>query len=82
MPELILTLESINKKDMDDKKFMAKLKGIDFEEDSNNQGPSFDDIRRKALGIDASGDDVVSLQGALAAEAGFGIGSGLGYSKE
>jgi hypothetical protein len=82
MPELVLTLESINKKDMEEKKFFAKLKGIDLDEEGSNQGQTFDDVRRKALGIDASGDDVVSLQGVLAHEAGFGVGAGLGYSKE
>jgi len=43
---------------------------------------TFEDIQRKALGINASGDDILSLQGPLAASAGFGIGAGLGYSKE
>lgn len=82
MPELILTLESIQKKDGENRKFLATLQGVDFGEESSNNGPTFDDIRRKALGIEASGDDVVSLQGALANEAGFGIGAGLGYSRE
>jgi len=46
------------------------------------KGTTFEDIKRKALGITASGDDVVSLQGSFAQDAGFGIGMGLGYSKE
>jgi len=33
------------------------------------------------LGINANADDVVSLQGQFASEAGFGVGMGLGYVK-
>ena len=81
MPELIQTLKSIQKVEEDKRKFQAMLQGVNLEEE-NKQGPTFDDIRRRALGIEASGDDIVSLQGQLAAEAGFGVGQGLGYSKE
>ena len=85
MPELIQTLKSFKKQKSEDRKFTASLKGIDLdvdEEDSEPQGKTFDDVKRKALGIEASGDDIVSLQGSLAAQAGFGIGAGLGYTKE
>ena len=40
---------------------------------------SFDDVKRRALGITADRDDVLSLQGDMAASSGFGIGLGLGY---
>jgi hypothetical protein len=85
MPELIQTLKSFKKQKSEDRKFTASLKGIDLdldEEDAGTQGKTFDDIQRKALGITASGDDVVSLQGKFAEQAGFGIGAGLGYTKE
>jgi len=83
MPELLSTLEAIRKKDHNDKKFQASLKGVDIGEyETNEGGPQFDDIRLRAAGITAKKDDVVSLQGSFAAEAGFGIGAGLGYSKE
>jgi hypothetical protein len=85
MPELIQTLKSFKKQKSEDRKFTASLKGIDLdvdEEDSEPQAKTFDDVKRKALGIEASGDDIVSLQGSLAAQAGFGIGAGLGYTKE
>ena len=52
---------------------------MNLESDEGKEGPSFEDVRRRALGITASGDDVVSLQGAIAAETGFGINAGLGY---
>lgn len=82
MPELIQTLKSMQEKEMNQRKFTAGLKGINLDEAAQENSKTFEDIQRKALGIDASGDDVVSLQGPFAAQAGFGIGEGLGYSKE
>jgi hypothetical protein len=79
MPELIQTLQSINKKEEKERKFLAGLQGINLESEEEKEGPTFEDIQRRALGINASGDDVVSLQGSIAAETGFGIGAGLGY---
>lgn len=63
------------------RKFLAMLQGVNLDE-GEKDGPTFEDIRRRALGITTSADDVVSLQGEFAQEAGFGIGAGLGYSKE
>jgi len=85
MPELIQTLKSFKKQKSEDRKFTASLKGIDLdidEEDDKVQGKTFEDIQRKALGINASGDDILSLQGNVASQAGFGIGEGLGYTQE
>jgi hypothetical protein len=83
MPELIQTLKSMQKTESEKRKFLAGIQGVELnEEEVTNEGPTFDDIKRRALGIDASKDDVVSLQGTLAAESGFGIGAGLGYVKE
>ena len=84
MPELIATLEAIKKKDYEEKKFLASLKGVDIGEYENDKkgGPSFEDIQLRAAGINATSNDVVSLQGNFAAQAGFGIGAGLGYSRE
>ena len=83
MPELLMTLEAMRKKEHNEKKFQASLKGVDIGEfQEEEKGTSFDDIRLRAAGINASSDDVVSLQGSFAAQAGFGIGAGLGYSKE
>jgi hypothetical protein len=81
MPELIQTLKSMHEKEHNQRKFAASLKGIPMEDEAEKSGPTFDDIKRRALGINASADDVVSLQGSFASEAGFGIGMGLGYSK-
>ena len=83
MPELIQTLDAMQKKESSNRKFLAGLQGVNLEiEEEKNEGPTFEDIQMRALGIKASRDDVVSLQGSLAANAGFGIGAGLGYSKE
>jgi hypothetical protein len=81
MPELIQTLKAIQKVEGDKRKFLAMLQGVNID-DEQSEGKTFDDIKRKALGITASADDVVSLQGEFASNAGFGIGMGLGYSKE
>jgi len=84
MPELIQTFKSMQKTESEKRKFLASIQGVDLDESSNKneEGSSFEDVRRRALGINASADDVVSLQGSFASEAGFGIGAGLGYSIE
>jgi hypothetical protein len=81
MAELIQTFKAMQKNESEKRKFLASIQGIDLN-DEVEEGTTFDDIQRRALGIDASGDDVVSLQGAFAAQAGFGIGEGLGYFRE
>jgi len=81
MPELIQTLKSMHEKEHNQRKFAASLKGIPMDDEAEKSGPTFDDVKRRALGINASAYDVVSLQGSFASEAGFGIGMGLGYSK-
>jgi hypothetical protein len=80
MPELVQTFKSMQKTEDEKRKFLASLQGVNLNEEET-EGPTFDDIRRRAAGMNVSGEDVVSLQGAFALEAGFGIGAGLGYSK-
>ncbi len=84
MPELINTFQALKKKEHDARKFQASLKGVDIGEyqESNDKGSSFEEIELRAAGINANPNDVVSLQGRFAAQAGFGIGEGLGYAKE
>ncbi len=82
MPELIQTLKSIQKKESDSRKFLASIQGVTLEDgDEESEGPSFEDVQRRAMGITASANDIVSLQGQIAAQAGFGIGAGLGYER-
>jgi hypothetical protein len=83
MPEMVQTFKSMQKTESEKRKFLASIQGVDLDESSNNEeGSSFEDVRRRALGITTSANDVVSLQGGLAAEAGFGINAGLGYRIE
>jgi hypothetical protein len=83
MPELLQTIESMQKEEKENRIFLASLQGVDIRDDEKEEkGPTFEDIRLRAMGINASTDDVVSLQGQVAEEAGFGVGMGLGYSKE
>jgi hypothetical protein len=84
MPELVQTFKSMQKTESEKRRFLASIQGVDLNESSNEnkEGSSFEDVKRRALGITASENDVVSLQGSFASEAGFGIGAGLGYSIE
>jgi hypothetical protein len=82
MPELIQTLQSKQKAEHSERKFLAAMQGVELEDNEEKTGPTFEDIKARALGIDTAPDDVVSLQGSLASDAGFGIGAGLGYVKE
>lgn len=82
MPELLQTLKAKHESEVSDKKFFASLEGIKLDDSEEQTSSSFEDIQRRALGIEARGDDIVSLQGQFAQEAGFGIGMGLGYVKE
>ena len=83
MPELVQTFKSKQKSESENRKFLAGIQGIDLGADEvQEEGKTFEDIRRKALGIETSADDIVSLQGQLADESGFGIGAGLGYTRE
>jgi hypothetical protein len=83
MPELINTLDALKKKEHEARKFQASLKGVDIGDYKTEEGSDkFEEMKLKAAGINAKANDVLSLQGSFAAEAGFGIGAGLGYSEE
>ena len=79
---MLQTLKAKHDSEVSDKKFFASLEGIKLDNSEEQTSSSFEDIQRRALGIEARGDDIVSLQGPFAQEAGFGIGMGLGYVKE
>jgi len=81
MPELIQTFKSMQKSESEKRKFLAAIQGVDLDA-NEEETSSFEDVKRRALGITADATDVVSLQGQFASEAGFGIGAGLGYKKE
>lgn len=72
----------MQKTESEKRKFLASIQGVELDSGEQEESKSFEDVRRKALGITADSSDVVSLQGQFASEAGFGIGAGLGYKKE
>lgn len=82
MPELIQTFKSMQKSESEKRKFLASIQGIELDGGEPEENKSFENVKRRALGITANASDVVSLQGQFASEAGFGIGAGLGYMKE
>lgn len=84
MPELIKTLEAVNEKEEESRKFQAAMQGINLgEEEQPNKGTStFEEIRMRALGIEGIENDVIGLQGSMADAKGFGIGQGLAYDQE
>jgi hypothetical protein len=83
MPEIIQTFKAMQKTESEKRKFLASIQGIELnDEEQEKTGPTFEDIQRKALGINADAEDVLSLQGQVASGAGFGVGMGLGYEQE
>ncbi len=83
MPELLTTFKAMQKTEEEKRTFLAMLQGVDLRDKSEEkEGSTFEEVQMRAMGINANKDDVMSLQGSLAAQAGFGIGMGLGYSKE
>lgn len=83
MPELLHTLESVHKKEDDERKFLASIQGINLKEEESESRQTFEDIQMRALGLDTGiTNDVVGLVGETAASKGFGINQGLGYSLE
>lgn len=83
MPELLHTLEIMQKKDEEEKRFLASLQGVNLGEEQSEEGPTFEEVQMKALGIDTGiKNDIVGLRGSLASQKGFGINEGLGYSQE
>jgi len=82
MPELTSILNVKRDLDYQEKKFMAGIQGVDLDKESGAQD-LWEQKKAKFFsgGATSDGNDVVALQGANAAKAGFGIGMGLGYEK-
>ena len=88
LEELMKILSTTRELNYEEKKFLAALKGIDLDEQSgNNSGKKrgqqeWEDLKAKVFsgGRTSDANDVISLQGANAAKAGFGIGMGLDYT--
>lgn len=82
MPELTSILNVKRDLDYQEKKFMAGIQGVDLDKESGSQD-LWEQKKAKFFSGGATSDsnDVIALQGVNAANAGFGIGLGLGYEK-
>lgn len=83
MPELLATLSSKRELDYQEKKFLAAIQGVDLDGEKEKGQNAWEKMKAKVFskGATDNPDDVLSLQGANAAKAGFGIGMGLSYEK-
>jgi len=83
MPELVATLNAARESEQQKQKFLAAIQGIDLDKSSKSGGQKeWEDLKARAFsgGKANDSDDVLSLQGINAQQAGFGIGMGLEYS--
>jgi hypothetical protein len=83
MPELVTTIGSIRELDYQEKKFLAAIQGVDLDGETNKDKgqKEWEDMKARVFsgGQTSDSNDVLSLQGANAQKAGFGIGMGLDY---
>jgi hypothetical protein len=83
MPELVATIGSIRELDYQEKKFLAAIQGVDLDGETNKDRgqKEWEDMKARVFskGQTSDSNDVLSLQGANAQKAGFGIGMGLDY---
>lgn len=85
LSELMAILEQKRELDYQDKKFTASLKGIDLDEAVGKTEEDPWEAMKARVAAQASGigtgdpNDITSLQGIKAQQAGFGIGYGLDY---
>lgn len=87
LPELTATLEAKRDAEYQDKKFMAAMQGVDLDEQSGKKEEDPWEALQARVAAKVSGigngdpNDILSLQGTKAAQAGFGIGNGISYEK-
>jgi hypothetical protein len=79
LPELIAILHAKQKQDYEEKKFLAAIQGVDLDKNSSSGQQKWEEIKAKAFsqGKTSNPNDIMSLQGSAAKQAGFGIGMGL-----
>jgi hypothetical protein len=79
MPELTLLLSTKRDLEYQQKKFDAAMQGVDLDE--GNKSNAWEEMKARVFsgGKTDNGNDILALQGANAAKAGFGIGMGLDY---
>ena len=85
MPELMAILESRRELDYIEKKFLAAMQGVDLDDASGKKEEDPWEAMKARVASKVSGigngdpNDILSLQGQKAVQAGFGIGMGLDY---
>jgi hypothetical protein len=84
MPEFTSLLVAKREQDYEQRKFHAAIQGIDLDKETGKEKgqKEWEDIKARVFsrGQTQDSNDVLSLQGANASKAGFGIGAGLEYS--
>lgn len=82
MPELVATLSSKRDLDYQEKKFLAAIQGVDLDKQSGKASQNeWEAMKARVFSKGKTEDpnDIISFQGTKAAQAGFGLGMGLGY---
>jgi hypothetical protein len=82
MPELTEILVAKRKSDHEQRKFFAAIQGINLDDQvKSSSTTTFEDIKARVFsgGKAQDANDILSLQGINAQQAGFGIGMGLDY---
>jgi len=82
IPELVAIINTKNKEDYENRKFLAAMQGVDIDKGSSSESQdAWERIKAKAFsgGRTSDPNDIVSLKGHAAKRAGFGIGEGLDY---
>jgi hypothetical protein len=82
MPELTTTLNAKREADYREKRFLAAMQGVDLDKQTGkDQENAWEKMKAKVFskGKTSNPNDITSLQGYAAQQAGFGIGMGLGY---
>lgn len=81
--ELLFTLSSRRELDMEEKRFLAAIQGVDLDEQigSDKGQKEWEDMKARVFSKGQATDsrDILALQGENARQAGFGIGMGLDY---
>jgi hypothetical protein len=77
MPELLQTISMKRELDHMEKKFLAAMQGVDL--DKGKEDDKWEEMKNRILYKGKDRNDITSLTGSRAVNAGFGIGQGLDY---
>ena len=81
MPEILSTISSKRELDLEEKKFMASIQGIELDDGKEKEPDPWEAMKARVFsgGKTSNPNDIIAYQGVSAAKAGFGIGMGLDY---